>query len=117
MTWYLLAVARLRTGDPVGARTAAAAATKRPGTAALGHSLLGRISAQQGDHAAALESFTDGLAVGGGDWTRLFDWFSRPTRRVRKSSGFAMISTTPSPAEPSPILALSRRPEKFSGSR
>jgi len=74
MTWYLLGVARLRTGDFTGARTAAAHAIKRPGTAALGHSLRGRIWAQQGDHAAALESFTDGLAVGGGDWTRLFDY-------------------------------------------
>jgi len=74
MTWYLLGVARMRNGDLDGARTAAAGAIKRPGTAALGHSLLGRLAAQLGDHAAAFESFADGLAVGGGDWTRLFDY-------------------------------------------
>ncbi len=74
MTWYLLGVARLRTGDLDGARSAAADAIKRPGTAALGHSLRGRIAAQQGDHPAALEAFADGLAVGGSDWTRLFDY-------------------------------------------
>jgi tetratricopeptide (TPR) repeat protein len=74
LTWYLLGVARLRLGDLPAARTAAAGAIKRAGTAALGHSLMGRIAAQNGDHAAALDSFTDGLAVGGGDWTRLFDY-------------------------------------------
>ncbi len=74
MNWYLLGVARLRNGDLEAARNAAAGAIKRPGTAALGHGLLGRIAAQRGDHAAALESFVDGLAVGGSDWTRLFDY-------------------------------------------
>ncbi len=74
LTWYLAGVARLRVGDTGGARDAAAAAIKRAGTAALGHSLLGRIEAQSGDYDAALDHFTDGLAVGGGDWTRLFDY-------------------------------------------
>ncbi|NKB90314.1 MAG: DUF5107 domain-containing protein [Acidobacteria bacterium] len=74
LTWYLLGVARLRLGDFDGARTAAALASQRADSVALGHSLRGRIEAQSGNHAAALDSFTAGLTAGGGDWTRLFDF-------------------------------------------
>lgn len=72
-SWYLLAVARLQLGDPAGAIDAGFEATKRAGTVAPGHSVIGRARARLGDYDGALEAFDAGLAAGGGDWTRLFE--------------------------------------------
>lgn len=73
MSWYLLAAARLGGGDLDGAAAAAAETQKHSGTAALGHSMAGRIAARNGNYDGALREFTAGLSVGGADWTRLLD--------------------------------------------
>lgn len=74
LVWYQLGVARMQQGDRDGAQAAAYQAVKRQGTVALGYSLLGRARARGGDYKGALEAFNDGLAAGGTDWTRLFEY-------------------------------------------
>ena len=73
LAWYWSGVAALQLNDRDAARAAAARATKLPGTGALGHGLAGRVAAHEGDHRAALDSFTAALTIGGSSWTRLFD--------------------------------------------